>query len=894
MANNTVEATLRSKFEDGISRGVKQTQNVLDGTFRAMASSGAVLGSGMQRVFDGMLGHLQQWRERLSRTANESDSHFRRISMGSAAMALAVAVGVAGALRALGGFLLELTKEASAVTELKVTFEGLVGSAAQAETMLGRLREATEGLVAPTDLLRNANRVLQSGIPITNEQYVRLASNVTALAKAAGTDLNQALTATTDALIRGNARGFQAIGIHVNVKNAVSELAEQMGMGANVLADHTKLQGFYNELLAQTDAAVRRLPPGMISMEDAVERAERAWRDYLLTFGEAINRSGVVQEVLRLVTERLGAMSASGKDVENLALVINRFIISVVRGFASTMEVLSIFSVMWDTAWGTVKVVVYSAGSMIASALFLIQKGLVSLFEMGAKLPGTVGRQFEAMVPSMKAAADMFGRAVQTYTAGAVGAFDGYGEGAKKAQEMAAGARQLAANLEKYAGVVVSGARGTKAQGDAAAGTAVNQKQLNDQLKAYYALLQQIEGRTADARQKAVMQLAADFRQIDELTQLSEDQRQAGKRQALLSYLEIIRQINEKELDETREHQLALDQMGMDSLNRRGKQMLAFLELLYLAPLRAQAKAEQEARERAEQAASGIDAMTAAIEMARQGRIGGSVGADAARQRAEMERTMQARLAELNARPNRSAEDVNEIVRLTTALENLRRADLSPTQRQLADLHAQFRRFNELKMDGFHGIVQTMKDHLLDFVQQGAQAFVSFFADLASGQENAGKKLLAAFIGMVGQMLATQGVYLMTLGIAEVIAASTLFGRLAGANAAAGAAAIAKGAAMAAMGGIMMGAASTMAQTNAAGAGGSFQENVPRPTSANQVQVIEVGAAGRAQTPGQVGQAPLYGELHVTVEPPKGWVVNEIKNEYKHNNRTLRTVIQNA
>ncbi len=894
MASNTVEATLRSKFEDGISKGVKQTQAVLDQTFSAMTSSGAVLGSGIQRVFEGMLGHLQRWREQLSQSANESESGFRRIGLGSAAMALAVAVGIAGAIKALGGFLIELSKEASTITELKVAFEGLVGSGAKASALLKELKAATEGLVGTTDILRNANRVLSSGIPLTSEQYVRLTENISRLAKASGTDLTQALTATTDALIRGNARGLQAIGIHINVKDAVSQLAVQMGMGANAMADLTKLQVFYLELLEKTDAAVRKLPPGMITLEDASIRVERAWRGYLLTFGEAVNRSGVVQEVLNRITLRLLTLAAGGKDVDELSLAVNRFIISAVRGFASFMEVLSVFSYIWDTVWGAVKLVVYSAGSLIADTLFMILKGIVLLAEAGAKLPGVVGNQFEAIIPSLKAMEKWIGVAQSTYKEGVKGAFSGFGEGAKKAQEMASSARQLAADLETYSGTVLTGARGTKQQGDAAGDAAANQQKLNEQLKTYHDLLVQISLRNATPEERAAAQFTADWEAIEKLTMIGTERRAALQRAAQDAYIRSLEEIDRKAEEETRQHQLAMGEMELEGQQRRAKQMIAFLDLIYLAPVKAQAEAERKAKDEAQKAASATEAMARAIELSRKGKIGRNVGSDALQYQAELERTMRTRLDELNSRPNRSMEDINEIVRLSTELEKLQRMNLSPLGRQIAELGEQASRLNELKMDGFRGVLQALKDNVIEFASQAGQAFSAFFSDLVSGQENSAKKFLAAFLGMIGQVITNVGVMMLTLGTAELLA-SWGFGVWAGgANPAHAKAMIVKGAALAALGGIMQGAASGLAGTNQAGAGGSFQENVPRPTSANQVQVIQVGAAGRAQNPGQASQPQVYGELRVKVEPPKGWVVSEIKDAYRNNNATLRTVIQNA
>jgi len=89
----------------------------------------------------------------------------------------------------------------------------------------------------------------------------------------------------------------------------------------------------------------------------------------------------------------------------------------------------------------------------------------------------------------------------------------------------------------------------------------------------------------------------------------------------------------------------------------------------------------------------------------------------------------------------------------------------------------------------------------------------------------------------------------------------------------------------------MVGAASSLAQTNQAGAGGSFQQNVPRPVS-QQVQVINVGAAGRAQNQGEaMTQKPIQVELRVGLE--KGLVTQEVKRDLQRNGQ-LRLAIERA
>ena len=83
-----------------------------------------------------------------------------------------------------------------------------------------------------------------------------------------------------------------------------------------------------------------------------------------------------------------------------------------------------------------------------------------------------------------------------------------------------------------------------------------------------------------------------------------------------------------------------------------------------------------------------------------------------------------------------------------------------------------------------------------------------------------------------------------------------------------------------------------MAQTNTAGAAGtSFQQSVPRPISSSQVQVIQVGAAGRAQNSGEVQTTQPKDLGTLTIKLEKGLIVQEVKSNIQSNG-VLRPVIQ--
>ena len=144
-------------------------------------------------------------------------------------------------------------------------------------------------------------------------------------------------------------------------------------------------------------------------------------------------------------------------------------------------------------------------------------------------------------------------------------------------------------------------------------------------------------------------------------------------------------------------------------------------------------------------------------------------------------------------------------------------------------------------------------------------------------------------------MLVHMGVILIQSGIAEIALAQTLVGRLMGASVAGGIKALAVGALLAAVGGAMEGAASAMTQnssaSSSAASGGS--SSTQSSSSSSSPVVYMVGAPKGPQTPGQAS-GQLKGELTLKIQPPKGWVAQEVIREVGGNNQQLRAVIQNA
>lgn len=131
-----------------------------------------------------------------------------------------------------------------------------------------------------------------------------------------------------------------------------------------------------------------------------------------------------------------------------------------------------------------------------------------------------------------------------------------------------------------------------------------------------------------------------------------------------------------------------------------------------------------------------------------------------------------------------------------------------------------------------------------DIAAQASSAFASFFSDAATqGIGAAGKKLLAAVIGIISKILISIGTEFMTLGILEILASLSPFTAMAtGATAGHGALMLAAGAGLAAGGGLLSGLSSAVGGT-AGGAGSSFQQGISRPIAPEAVNYNTSGGA---------------------------------------------------
>ncbi|GIU80187.1 MAG: hypothetical protein KatS3mg005_3425 [Bryobacteraceae bacterium] len=831
MAANTIEAVLVSRYVDHVSAGVRRTMDTMRAGIMTMAA-------GAQAAVDGMVSSWINFGLQMMNVSRQGASASQGLAWRFAALGVVVTGVFARIATAAASFLADITRQASEVLELKLAFESLTATmGVAADTMMGDLKRATEGLVSSTILLRNANRVLSADIPLTSQQYVQLVSSIFKLSKAAGVDAAQAIQTLTDALIRGNARGLQALGLNLgSVRDAISQMAEATGQSTSKVEADAKLRVFYNELLRATSSAAQKNAADYFSLTDAFTKSQNVFKAWVNSIGEAIGRSEVFEQLLQRLSRALDDMGPSASGVEKMALAVNRALIDMMQLLARILDLITAFGPVWASLYAGLKALGGLAFYVLNLILGVVVHVVGRLVEVLSLIP-RIGEMFKPVVAEMARLRDQLldwrWRGIETFQR----SFDGFGSGVIALERMSESLKSTAREMERFAGSVVRGAASTGSMRRETERAALTVEQLKEQTKKYNELASEFQKRWVTPPIQATLDYIATLNEINRLTAVSERRKNVLREEAFRAWLKRMRELDKEARDK------------------------AFVEWKEQWELERMLLEHQKDLSRMPQPPQRPD-----VNLGSDPFFSGHRQAELARMQ-EWQRAQEA----LQKQMDRNTPDWAKPVR---------------------DLHLELDKLNQIRMDPFHQTIGALRSGIADFASGAGQAFANFFSDLVSGQENAGKKLLAAFLGMIGQMLVKQGVFLIQAGIAEMALASTFVGKMMGASHAAGARAVATGTVMAALGGAMVGAAAVMAQTNRAGAGATFQENVPRPISGAQVQVIEVGAAGRAQSRTEVQQQQPKELGTLMIKLDRGLIVQEVKSNIQANG-PLRTVIQN-
>lgn len=208
-----------------------------------------------------------------------------------------------------------------ALDEVEGSFERLASAGGfNAARMLQGMQQASEGLVPKIDLMRTANELLASGLPVTEQSMAQLTAGAKALGEAHGVDAAQGLKMLADGLVRGQDRALQLLGVDVDL----AAITKQLGADAS---ESAKKHAVYEAVMLKLAEASGKVSGGQASVYDSFQQAKIAVADWWGEVGQAINHSDALNTSLAsLATSGKWLVGVLGNVAAGIGWMVNKFL----------------------------------------------------------------------------------------------------------------------------------------------------------------------------------------------------------------------------------------------------------------------------------------------------------------------------------------------------------------------------------------------------------------------------------------------------------------------------------------------------------------------------------------------------------------------------------------
>ncbi len=229
----------------------------------------------------------------------EANSSFEALK--AAGLVAAAAIAASGAAATA---LISTINRGQGVSELASSFDSLNSKAGASTTALSTLREATQGLLADTDLMRASNQALLAGL--SPDQFLQVASAADAMGDAVGIDTKQSMDLLTNAVATGNDRLLKQFGIMVDNKKAEEEFAKSIGLTADKLNEAGKREAARIAILAELEKQTLAAGSASETAGDIIQQMGVAITNAQDGIARFVNESTVLVGALKEIQEWAG------------------------------------------------------------------------------------------------------------------------------------------------------------------------------------------------------------------------------------------------------------------------------------------------------------------------------------------------------------------------------------------------------------------------------------------------------------------------------------------------------------------------------------------------------------------------------------------------------------
>ena len=181
--------------------------------------------------------------------------------------------------------------------------------------------KAVYGQVDSLVLAKNAAKLNSQEIMVSDAAYAKFAGGVANLADAHGVDLEQALNGTTKAILKGNTKGLESLGIHLDMTTEVDKLAKATNRSTIEISLREKQLIVEQHVMAQSALAtaaygdtVNNAAQGWTKMKNAGVDALDVLSDKVFELGNNVEILGT--DIKRMLEDRMIFFGQSIEDAE--------------------------------------------------------------------------------------------------------------------------------------------------------------------------------------------------------------------------------------------------------------------------------------------------------------------------------------------------------------------------------------------------------------------------------------------------------------------------------------------------------------------------------------------------------------------------------------------------
>lgn len=356
--------------------------------------------------------------DKLKDAAKETGA-FESVFSGSMGSVMKLAgLGVA-AIGAIGASVIALGMRGADIKDVSDTLDHFSGSAANSAEIMAKMREGTKGTIDDFALMKDASKLLSTGVKLTADDFGTLTAAAFVLQNRGLGSTKEMLDSVSEALVTGRTKTVARMLGVVDANAAEQDYASKLGVSKDALSDAGKVEAKRIEIMAMLRDAVKDAGTQELDFGEKLERVQASMTNAVDEMGVAIATSPVLGAVMTAAGDAMvEAFGSNQTDTIKVMIgYINDGAIALV-GLAQTA--LSVAKFFNDAFYGTREIFANILGAVLNLASGFL--GLINtVADVGAKIPG-IGDSFKGAADATK---DW-----KTWIDGAADGLKGFGEDA--------------------------------------------------------------------------------------------------------------------------------------------------------------------------------------------------------------------------------------------------------------------------------------------------------------------------------------------------------------------------------------------------------------------------------------------------------------------------------